>query len=184
MRKRLTVFPLLLLLAAVPRLPATTMIPLSLSQLEAASERIVIASALARECVWQDKKIVTVYTLGVAETIKGSATSTLTLVLPGGSVKEPYPLAMSAPGVPSLATKQKLLLFLQKPAGKPYTITGWVQGCYAVEMDPSGQERVDVPSFVLGQRAKAALDATGTMTLSGFVAEIRRAIHEREAQSR
>ncbi|MBE7558067.1 hypothetical protein HS125_03600 [bacterium] len=181
MRKPLRFLSLFLLVGLQPA-PATTMVPLTLAQLEAASERIVIASAVARECRWQDKKIITVYRLEVAESIKGAATSTLEVTLPGGSVKEPYPLAMTVPGVPHLALKQRVLLFLQaRPAGGD-TITGWTQGCYDIRRDETGRERVDVPSFVLGEKAKARLDSQGTMALADFLAEIRRTVVEREAR--
>lgn len=184
---------------------ATSMIPLTLSDLEAASQAIVVATPIAVRSLWQDKKIVTVYTLEVGEVVKQDASpawvapdreaataatataspcATLEVVLLGGSVTEPYPLVMTVPGVPHLTLKRKALLFLSGQPGRRPTLTGWTQGYYPVERDGDGVERVEVASFVFEGRAKTGAAVSGRLSLADFVAEIRRVAEERKAATR
>jgi len=159
------------------------MIPLSVPQLEAAASDIAVTTCVARESMWSGRKIVTVYTLEVGESVKGAATGTITLTLPGGSVEKPDPVTMHVPGVPRLKPKSQALLFMQKTQGGSRTVVGWQQGCFPVEHDAEGRAWVHAPAPTSAKpRAKAVLDAAGQrVALSAFLAEIAEVKRQREA---
>ncbi len=139
---------------AVPEPPAQDMLnpsevslayDLSIEEMAAESDYIVIGSCLNTQSQWVDRSLVTLANISIQEVLKGEDASTVTVVLPGGvDINRKIPVAMTYPGAPRISPAEKVFLFLVRDdqVGGGYTITGFSQGKFSVLVDDDGQEVV------------------------------------------
>jgi hypothetical protein len=157
------VFTAATLMVVAPSVSATTIQVKSDREMSRQSDMIVIGQCLKTRSLWIDKTLVTIATLQVQETLKGSKSKTIDVVLPGGiDHKRKVPVAMTYAGAPTLIPKEQVFLFLTRDAGlnNAMTITGFSQGKYNVITDTKGKKSVtrnaaDV-NFVGGSGAAGA----------------------------
>src|ERR1043165_6314329 len=95
-------------------IPDTTLaLALSLEDMVNQSDVIAIGSCVETKSVWVDRTLVTLATFSVTESLKGNATSTITVELPGGiDANRAVPIAMTYPGAPNLTPGENAFLFL------------------------------------------------------------------------
>ena len=152
---RTSVF-LLAFLAAVSA-QATTLVHLSLEQLSQASSDVVRGRTVSQEVRWNDSRtqILTVTTVEIEQTLKGTPRRTMVIEQPGGAVGN---LRVRVPGTVAFRAGASYFLFLE-PAGAGstfYRVTGMAQGAYRIYRHPqTGEERVIRPfgSLFRGQKA-------------------------------
>lgn len=144
MRRALPWFGLLLLLS--PLAHATTVVKLSDEQLVQESRQIVIGRAIESKSAWIDRSLVTLVTVEVSETLKGTPARRLTVAVPGGvDANRKFPLAMTYAGAPRIGTKEEVFLFLTGPQASlasAHTVVGFNQGKYSVVQSADGEKRV------------------------------------------
>ena len=123
--------------------PDTTLgVALSFDEMIAQSDVIAIGNCVDTKSVWVDRTLVTVATVSVSETLKGGETSSLTVVLPGGSdSNRKFPIAVSYPGAPRLTPGEDVFLFLtaDTDTGLGYNVAGFAQGKFSILSDEDGQ---------------------------------------------
>src|SRR4029079_18785191 len=89
-------------LVAVP-LAATTPVKMSHADLAKTPDLVIPGHCTNLESTWVGRSLVTLATVEVTDTWKGSAGSTVTVVLPGGiSTKGAVPIAQTWPDAPRL----------------------------------------------------------------------------------
>ncbi|MEK6407842.1 MAG: hypothetical protein AABN34_12840 [Acidobacteriota bacterium] len=89
--------------------------------------------------------LVTLATVTVDEVIKGTAASTLTVVLPGGvDLDRRIPVAMTYAGAPTMASQEEVFLFLtgEERVTNGYAVMGFAQGKLSVIRDEDGEKLV------------------------------------------
>jgi hypothetical protein len=126
--------------------PDTTLaVALSLEDMVNQSDVIAIGSCTETKSVWVDRSLVTLATISVAENLKGTETSTLTVALPGGvDANRKIPVAMTYPGAPQIRPGEDVFLFLTSSgevAGS-YTVAGFSQGKFSIVTDENGERMV------------------------------------------
>ena len=123
--------------------PDTTLaVGLSLDDMVDQSEVIAIGNCLETKSVWVDGTLVTLATVSVSETLKGAASESLTVVLPGGiDANRQIPVAVSYPGAPRLTPGENVFLFLNSDVdyGLGYNVAGFAQGKFSIVNDEDGE---------------------------------------------
>jgi hypothetical protein len=117
---------------------ASAALRLSLSQLVAGSDRVVIAEVVEiSPSTWGPKhmRIYTRYTFEVDQEVAGSGLRRFSIVQPGGRVGN---LAQRTAGYPEFVQGEKLLLFLEKHA-EAIRIVGLSQGVFGFHKDNKRQ---------------------------------------------
>ena len=100
-------------------------VALSVQDMVNQSDVIAIGNCLETRTVWVDRTLVTLATVSISESLKGSESSTITVTLPGGvDANRKIPIAMTYPGAPQITPGENVFLFL--------TATGEVAGSYTV----------------------------------------------------
>jgi hypothetical protein len=122
--------------------PATTLIKMSIEQMTARASDIVIGTCTEVRSAWVDRRLITLATISVSESLKGEARKELTLVLPGGvALDRPVPIAVTYPGAPVIMPSDDVLLFLERgaPVLEGLQVVGFSQGKYAIVRDSFGR---------------------------------------------
>lgn len=167
----------LLLLAATPA-AATTAVQMSDEDLVSSADLILVGQCTAVQSTWVGRDLVTLATIEVGESLKGSAGETVTVVLPGGvDDSGPVPVAVTWPGAPSLAPGEEAFLFLnQFPSVEGgYAVSGFSQGMFAVIESPDGEPQVSRNLSAMSLRG-AGGDRPGEVRaerLESFLAHVR-----------
>jgi hypothetical protein len=152
------------LLAPAPT-EATTLQELSLAAMVRQADVIVTGSCERVESRWVGRRLLTLATVSVSETLKGEARRELTLVIPGGmDLKRPIPIAVTYPGAPVVMPGQGLVLLLEPSAeiADGFAAVGFSQGALPVMRDEAGR------SLVLRRGASAG----GAVPLAALRSEI------------
>lgn len=167
----------LLLLVAAPA-AATTAVHMSDEDLVASADLILVGECTEIQSTWVDRDLVTLATVRVTESLKGSMGDTVTVVLPGGvDTSGPVPVAVTWPGAPNLAPGEEAFLFLNQYPSVPdgYAVAGFSQGMFAVVEGPAGEPRVSRNLSAMRLRGTGG-DRPGdvrTERLDKFVNEVR-----------
>ncbi|HKX26117.1 MAG TPA: hypothetical protein VJ302_00360 [Blastocatellia bacterium] len=118
---------------------------LMMEKLAQQSDLIITGQCLQTSSAWVDRRLVTVATVSVNESIKGAPAQTVAVVMPGGiDANRRIPIAMTYPGAPTIKTKEEVFLFL-KTSGEmsnSYEVTGFAQGKLSIMTDDQGQKMV------------------------------------------
>ena len=127
-------------------IPDTTLaVALSLQDMVNQSDVIAIGNCVETKSVWVDRTLVTLATVSVSESLKGSENSTITIELPGGiDANRAVPIAMTYPGAPNLTPGEDVFLFLTatgEVAGS-YNVAGFSQGKFSIVTDEDGEQMV------------------------------------------
>ena len=129
----------------LPVADTTLAVALSLEEMVNQSDVIAIGNCVETRSVWVDRTLVTLATFSVTESLKGTATSTITVELPGGiDANRSVPIAVTWPGAPSLTPGENAFLFLTasgEVAGS-YNVAGFSQGKFSIVTDEDGEQMV------------------------------------------
>lgn len=128
------------------QLPADTTLAVALSVGDMVSQADVIAigRALETRSMWVDRSLVTLVTVAVNESLKGTPGDTLTVVVPGGvDANRKIPIAMTYPGAPRLTPGEDVFLFLNADSEVGgYNVTGYSQGKFSIVEGDDGEPMV------------------------------------------
>ena len=128
---------LFLSILTLANLSATTLERLTMDQIIAKSTYIVRAKVLNGTGMLSNRAIYTKYSIQVTETLKGSPTPSISVLVPGGTASG---LSQSIAGAPKLTMNAEMVLFLwQSPKGQLMVI-GMQQGAFDVQKDSAGQQ--------------------------------------------
>jgi len=108
---------------------------LSMQEMTEKSSLIVTGKCLETKSQWIDRRLVTLATVSVTETIKGDSSPELTVVLPGGvDSNRRFPIAMTYAGAPQIASDEEVFLFLtgQDEVPGAHAVMGFAQGKYSI----------------------------------------------------
>jgi hypothetical protein len=142
-KARVVVLCLLAVLSALPAAWATTAVERSESDMVQEASIIVAGRCTDLRSQWAGRTLVTLATIQVSEVLKGSAGTTVTVVLPGGvDSNRRIPVAMSYPAAPEIYSQENVLLFLtpQDLVAGGYSIVGFSQGKFTLAESPDGKK--------------------------------------------
>ncbi|MEZ4298562.1 MAG: hypothetical protein R3B70_26660 [Polyangiaceae bacterium] len=129
-------------LRGVTEAEASVSVLLSLDELVAHSQAVVVGTASERKSQWEElaggKRIVTYTKIKVDKTISGSAGTEVWVRTLGGTVGD---IGQAVSGEAQIATGSKSVLFLTK-RGDVTMVTGMAQGHYPVANDDKGVARL------------------------------------------
>ena len=151
---------ILFLFALSTLLPATTLVPMYLDDLTAASQTVVYGTVTAARTEWDSGHTViyTIYTVQSSEYFKGNLGPSFELRLPGG---ERDGLVLSVAGVPRFQPGQEAVLFVWTGPDGNHQVTGFEQGAVTVNRDPSGG-RVATRGIALGSAQAQQISVSAT----------------------
>lgn len=155
---------------------------LSLDDMVALADDIVIGRVLRSEARWQGKLIVTVSTVAVDESLKGSSAGEVAITQLGGTAAHPrlgVPVTMSVSEETTLSPGEEVILFVRQTGPGTNQVVGGAQGKLVVRPDPaSGALNVSgAPHELLGRRDGARQTVeTVAPTLDAMRTRIRGAI--------
>ena len=159
--------------------PDTTLaVALSLEDMAIQSDVIAIGNCADTKSVWVDGSLVTLATVSVSESLKGTESGNLTVVLPGGvDSNRKIPVAMSYPGAPRLTPGEDVFLFLtaNPDFGGGYTVAGFSQGKFSIVTDEDGQPVVsrDLTKIALHGNNGVRRGSTNVTPLATFKDKVR-----------
>ena len=159
--------------------PDTTLaVALSLEDMVNQSDVIAIGNCVDTKSVWVDRTLVTLATVSVSETLKGSESTDLTVVLPGGvDANRKFPIAMSYPGAPRLTPGEDVFLFLTTDTdfGSGYNVAGFSQGKFSIVNDEDGEPVVsrDLTKMSLQGNNGVRRGGANATPLSSFKAQVK-----------
>ena len=117
---------------------------LSVDDLIDRSDVIAIGSCVDTRSVWVNRRLTTMTTISVSETLKGAEQGAITVALPGGiDANRKVPIAMTYPGAHQIAPGEDVFLFLTtSETTGAYTVTGFSQGKFSIVKDDNGERFV------------------------------------------
>jgi hypothetical protein len=162
--------------------PAVADVSIRLSNQDLADQAdvIVIGRSLGSVSRWVDRTLVTAVTVQVSEALKGGASGTIEVLLPGGiDSNRRFPVAMTYPGAPRMQQDEDVFLFLTYDGDVAgYTVTGFAQGKFsivvqqgvrAVSRDLRGSQLVEGTGVSRGTATLTPLDEFRA-EIAGYVA--------------
>lgn len=148
---------------------------LSNRDLTTQSDLIVVGQAVDTRVFWAGgRNLFTLVTIATAETLKGDASATVTVALPGGvDANRKIPIAMTYPGAPHIAPDEEVFLFLSRADDEvagAYAVTGFAQGKFSIEPGGAGNalRALAVEKFVRVGEARVPL-STFREEIKGYV---------------
>jgi len=161
----------------------TDWVPMGFGTLTAQSDEVIIGRCTALESRWVDRRLVTVATISVDETLKGQKAPQISVVIPGGiDTGRKIPVAMIVDEAPRIVPDEAVLLFLRASSRIPgsYRVTGLSQGKFTIVRDTQGRKsisRVPVAAQAIETRAVAG-GAEGASSGSTPLDRVRRIVTE------
>ena len=159
--------------------PDTTLaMALSLEDMVDQSDVIAIGSCQETKSAWVDGTLVTLATVAVSETLKGTESGSLTVVLPGGiDANRQIPVAVSYPGAPRLTPGENVFLFLNSDVdyGLGYNVAGFAQGKFSIVNDEEGEPVVsrDLTRLTLQSNNGVRRGGANVISLSTFKEQVK-----------
>lgn len=118
-------------------LSATTLERLSMDQIIAKSTYVVRAKILGGAGTVSNRSIYTKYSLQVIESLKGSAATSIEVLVPGGTANG---MSQSIAGAPKLTAGNEMVLFLWKAPKGHLMVIGMQQGAFDLQKDVTGKQ--------------------------------------------
>jgi len=121
---------------------ATTVLPMTFSQVVAGAEVVAIGVVSAVEATWDEEREMPFMEVTVSDidAVKGQVgNGQLTLRLLGGPA--PNGLTLRVSGMPQFAVTQQVVVFSTRDDGRPCPLVGWWQGLYRIVYDAERDAR-------------------------------------------
>jgi hypothetical protein len=149
----------------------------SMKEMAQGSDLIVIGKCTGIQSQWIDRRVVTLATVEVRETLKGAPSGSLIVEVPGGRANRgKFQLAMTYPDAPTIAPDEEMALFLvpTNEAANTYAVWGSNAGKFSIVQDTAGVKVLaNVPMRVAAPRATGLTSGnTPTIELSEFKAMV------------
>ena len=142
-RVRLALLSVLVLASSATQ--ATTVLPMTFSQVVAGAEVIAIGVVSAVEATWDAELEMpfTEVTVSDSDVVKGQVGNReLTLRFLGGPA--PNGLTLRVSGMPQFGVTQQVVVFSTRDDGRPCPLVGWWQGLYRIVYDAERDARTVV----------------------------------------
>jgi hypothetical protein len=159
---------------------ATVLVPADLTELSRGATAIVRGTVVGVKPGWADgrRRVETVVTVAVAQSLKGSCTGTCSFKIPGGDIGR-YRSVMV--GAPTFREGDEVILFLGGEAPALPHLLGLGQGVYRVEADSrTGERRVLTPTLVADPdqavKVRRGDPARRSLSIEEFSAQVRDAL--------
>jgi len=156
MRRWRAVFLLLLIPAAMR---ATTLLPMYMDDLTAASQTVAYGTVIASRVEWDQGRnwIYTIYTIQPAQYLKGQLGTAFELREPGGELDG---IAMVVAGVPHFEVGQEAALFVWTDPTGHHQVSGFEQGAVPIETDAATGSKTARRAMALGSAPAAGAVAS------------------------
>lgn len=156
---------------------------LSIGDMVSQSDLIGIGNCVDIRSMWVDRSLVTLATVSLSETLKGSESGNITVVLPGGvDANRKIPVAMSYPGAPRITPGEDVFLFLTANSDAPggYIVAGFSQGKFSIVRDEEGEQLVsrDLTKTMLQGSNGVRRGSVNKTLLTSLKAEVKRHLQE------
>ena len=129
-------------------LHASTVLKMTVTELVAHSDRVVIGSVIETTVFEKEGRILTSVTVAVEETLVGEHSPTVEIVHYGGRYHD---RVTYVPGMPTFTKGEHVLLFLEKPklaeTAQHFVVTGMSQGKFWIVDAPDGKTPYVVPTL-------------------------------------
>ena len=119
----------------------------SMADMTREADMIVFGTCTGTTSQWIDgRRLVTLATISVTETLKGNPQSTLTVAVPGGrGAKGKFQLATTVAGAPTMGANEQVALFLvsaNDEVANAYSVVGLNAGKFSIVQDAENQKVV------------------------------------------
>jgi hypothetical protein len=151
---------------------------LSVEDMVHKADLIAIGTCVGTKSVWVGRSLMTLATVSVSETIKGTEQNEIAVALPGGiDANRDVPIAMNYAGAPRITSGEDVLLFLRAggPVSGTYSIAGLSQGKFSIVKDEDGRQMVtrDLTKMMLRSNNGVHRGSNNMTSLSSLKAEIK-----------
>ena len=166
---------LLISVALVSSLDATTVLPLSFTQLVNESSSIVFGRVVDVRGQWSDDRrfIESVVSIDVMRGIKGGAGEQVSFTIPGGQLGR---YVNVIPGAPTFAIGDVAVVFLTSRGARLPITTGFTQGVYRAQRDGAGDWQVMPPVIDTQGRIVRGDPRRKALSLTAFEASVKGAM--------
>jgi hypothetical protein len=177
-----------LTVALAPQVSATVLLPGDLGDIARGAAVIVRGTVVEVRTEWVDgrRRVETIVTLQVSETLKGDMSGRLSFKVPGGVIGRYRTITI---GAPSFRQGEEVVLFLGAlPPSLPYVL-GLGQGVFRVRRDARSGETTVTPPALLADPARAVTVERGDparrpVSLQEFAATVQSALTKRPPERR
>jgi hypothetical protein len=147
--------------------PASEM---STEQMAQGAALIVEGDCTGTKSQWVERRLYTLATVTVKESLKGSAPEKVTIAIPGGTDgNRRFPIAMTYAGAPQFSLGERVVVFLddtQSEIPDSYSVMGFAQGKFSINKANDGDE------VVMRDMTKAAVQ-TGAGAIRGNLQSVK-----------
>lgn len=116
---------------------------MSVEELTGEAATIVRGKCLETRSQWVERRAYTLATISVMQTLKGDASETVTVAMPGGfGSNGKFKFAVTIAGVPTITRDDEFLFFLTKhdDIEGGYAVAGFTDGMYSIFKDEADNE--------------------------------------------
>jgi hypothetical protein len=151
---------------------------MTMEQMAQGASAIVHGKCVATQSQWVERRLVTLATILVSESLKGDTVETLTVEVPGGvGNKGKFALAMTYAGAPQISPEEEVFLFLtgRDDGSNSYSVMGFDQGKFSVGKAQDGAPVVmrDMNTTPVRKGMGLTRGNTQVISLSEFKALVR-----------
>ncbi len=155
-------------LAVATPAAATQANAVSVEEMARQSDLVVRGKVLSTTSRWSEGRIYTYAEVEVASSLRGEAPAKITAVSPGGVVGD---VGQRVDGAASFTKGEEVVLFLGKPDGGKYRVTGLAQGKFLVD---GGEARPDTSRVeFLSTQVRAGERRAEAMSIGELEARVR-----------
>ena len=116
---------------------------MSMEQMAQGAALIVLGECTGTKSQWVERRLYTLATVTVKESLKGSAPEKVTVAIPGGiDSKRRFPIAMTYAGAPQFSLGEGVVVFLddtQSEIPDSYSVMGFAQGKFSINKASDGE---------------------------------------------
>jgi len=116
---------------------------MSVEQLAQGAALIVVGDCTGTKSQWVERRLYTLATVTVKESLKGSAPEKVTIAIPGGiDSTRRFPIAMTYAGAPQFSLGEGVVVFLddiQSEIPDSYSVMGFAQGKFSINKASDGE---------------------------------------------
>ena len=162
-----------------PQPPTSLTLGLSMEQMAQGAALIVVGDCTETKSQWVERRLYTLATVTVKESLKGSAPEKVTVAIPGGiDSNRRFPIAMTYAGAPQFSLGEGVVVFLddtQSEIPDSYSVMGFAQGKYSINKASDGEPVVmrDMTKATVQTGAGAIRGNLQSVPLSEFKAWVR-----------
>jgi hypothetical protein len=116
---------------------------MSMEQMTRGAAMIVVGECTGTKSQWVERRLYTLATVTVTESLKGAAPEKVTIAIPGGiDSNRSVPIAMTYAGAPRFSLGEGVVVFLddaQSEIPDSYSVMGFAQGKFSVAKDQNSE---------------------------------------------